>query len=467
MIKKTQITAENACDYASRYMDLCESDTISKKQTKEVENKLKAYFKEIGIKIDVNPQNYLRIARTINDYDRELTIKNQLNSNEPIQITNENKNDLFFLYRYLEDADYDGSSLLLTKEEVQQSLNLYKETFVNYISENREFLDFSGEITVENIDKQNVFGFIDNIQKTQKKIKEIDKRSVPVINTINNPYDNKKLENFVNNYISSNNIKELSDIPEDVDIGNGKFDKTPKQMTNNCWAHSDLNSLLSVPKGRQLVESNYYRDESTGVIAVHLQEAEDFGFHDGIFVVTPQEIVEARENISVGEGDVTAYMIAIKKYFEEAKAKPEINDKRFFIDYDKGNTGFRFFEIMTGAQHYEYKSSDNLSIRNGIGTSTHFDKEQLYNLIENKQGAAVISLRGTEHAVSIVGAKDGKYFVQESNNNENYFDCLIDKESKERLFLPTDSINGKPTFILDKETLDKYNLGVVSFIKWE
>lgn len=468
--KKNKITDENLSDYANRYYSLCEKlqngelDKTSKKDLQNIEAKLKKYVESNGVPIEISTDKAYNLPYKFNCYKKELDIKKLLN-NPNNAITKENAKQYLDYYKYIVDGYETPAALGMTKEEISEASNKLKQSLADYIGQNNK--ELSDKLTPDNIQEFDVLFIMGEIAKKHQKVDELIIPNGNIVKEqINNPYDNKNLAFAVENYIKDNNVQELSDIPENVDIGNGAFDKTSTQKTNNCWAHAGLNALLTTPEGRQLIESNYYRDEKTGVIAVHLKEAEDFGLHDGIFIVTPEEIASARETVSEGEGDITAYMVAIKKYFEEAKSTPEIQGNRIFKDYDEGNTSFRFFEIMTGAQYYKYDSLDNIDIQDGIGTSSSFDNNQLYDLVENQKGAVTISLRGVNHAISIVGVKDGKYLVQESNNDEHFFDGHIG-ENKERLFLPAESVNGRPTFSIDKETLYNYNLGAISFIKWK
>lgn len=317
------------------------------------------------------------------------------------------------------------------------------------------------------------FGFItkevlDIIQTKEDRKILADK----TLKNINKPYNNSKLIKEVKNYIKENKISSLTEQNDGVDLGNGKFDKSATQKTEVCWALASINSLLTSEKGKELLESNRYYDKNTGIFAIHLQEAEDCGLHDGIYIITPDDIRAEGNNLAEGEGDATAYLIAIKRYFAEVKQNPEIAEKldtknHPVRDLDTGNTGFRFFEIITGGKFskYNYKDIDR-PIQNGIGTgdpNATGGFEEIYNLINNKSGAATMVIGA--HSISVVGAKDGKLIIQESNNNEIFAEEYSDKQRNHTLFNRIEDINGAPAYELSQDDYEHY-IRAVSFLKW-
>ncbi len=366
------------------------------------------------------------------------------------EITDEN------IEKYI-DEEKDLYNVLYPTEDQEKLLSKIQNAMYQYLIDNGAILD---ELTPDNCN----FGYIYERIKKRKQMAETGEKSLRLIET---PYDNKKLEKSVQNYLKENNINEVKS--DTTDLGNGKFDKIATQQTNTCWALAGINSLLSTEKGKELLETNLYYDKETGVFAIHLQEAEENGLHDGIYIVTPEEIAKESAGLAEGEGDVTAYLIAIEKYFEEVRNNPELQEKMESKNssvnkMEEGNYNFRFFEILTGGQCSQYSYFDNFQVTEGItnGEGVSFNYETIYDMAKNKNGAIVLTIGN--HAISVIGAKDGKLLIQESNNDEAFKDEVYDKQEDHAIFEQTDSINGAPTYTLAKEN---YNyIRATSFIKW-
>ena len=118
----------------------------------------------------------------------------------------------------------------------------------------------------------------------------MQERGQVVVDRIKNPYDKGLLEKAAEKRILDENIQELDKNKYTIDIGNGQYDKSATQKTELCWAHAGIKSLGLSEEGRTLLDSNKYYDPKTGVFAIHLQEAEDYCLHGGIYVITPDEI---------------------------------------------------------------------------------------------------------------------------------------------------------------------------------
>lgn len=474
---KTEVTSDNINDFYKRFSDFethlffCQNDEERQQYFKEIETeynmlkqKIQGFMKTKGITTEFKQENFGELSTLFNKYETESKIKKFLNNNDSnFKITRHNAEEYSDVIKFL--TDNNEASLELSPEDREKAAKIFKQAYAEFLRA------YSEDATPENLENIDISFCIRGAIEVHERLDNAKVCGDIVQDAVDKPYDNKKLQKGVKQYIKDNNVPPLKDIPKNVDIGNGKFDKTSTQENNNCWIHAGINSLLSTEKGKQLVESNYYRDEKTGVIAVHIPEAEAFGLHGGIYYITPQEIIDSQETVAHGEGDISAYIIAIKKYFDEVNSNPELKEKigneRFFMNPDDGNCGFRFYELMTGGTYTEYKGWDNdeIKIQNGIGTSTKFKTDKLYEMIEKQQGAIVISLRNIEHAISIVGVKDGKFLIQESNNTANFFDGATG-ENNEIIFEPTEPINGRPTFAMTKENLENYDLGAISYIYW-
>ena len=308
------------------------------------------------------------------------------------------------------------------------------------------------------------------IRRRNKKEDEMVKKGQVVLDRIKNPYDKNLLKLAVDRRIDDENIQALDNTKYTADLGNGSYDKTATQKTELCWAHAGINSLNLTEEGRSLLESNKYYDPKTGVFAVHLQEAEDNGLHGGIYVITPDEIEAEGKNLSEGEGDVTVWMIALKRYFEEIQQSPELMEKakekeQVIRNVDEGNAQFRFFEIITGAQPSRQNLLHGTRLQVGVSYGRNdITFEDMSDLVSNQKGAAIICIGG--HAMSIVGIKNNKLLIQESNNSENLGQEFFDSERNHTLFVRTDDINGKPTYELTDHDFEHYNFGE-GVIKWK
>jgi len=214
------------------------------------------------------------------------------------------------------------------------------------------------------------------------------------------------------------------------------------------------------------------------VFAIHLQEAEDCNLPSkGIYIITPQEIIDAKDTVAEGEGDSVAYLLAINKYFKELKETNPEQAKTFDEtglhtgDIKKGNYNTRFFNILTGAKTTELNAYNmyNYSVPIGINMGENIDFSTVYDIVEKQKGAATFSIQGGSgaHAISIVGVKDGSLLVQESNNNPKLFLSQYGTGSDNlKVFEQTESYNGFPTYTLSKEIFDKISFSTC-LVRWE
>ena len=458
--QKLEELKDNKEEYSKYYKD-------NKKEIKQVENYVKEYCKQNGLNIkDYSIANLEKLQYNSEyglSYDKEAAaeIKNMLDESDKFVLTNDIvKKYKFEIHQIINSEEY--AITTLTDEQMDK----LKDAVLDYIKVH------TTEFTRETITGKGIEFCLGESLKVHNKLDTMEECNNKIQNIINNPYNIENLKNTVEKYIKDNNITEIVDIPDGVDVGNGKFDKTSTQQTENCWAHAGINSMLSSETGKTIIESNYYRDEKTGVIAVHLQEAEDMGLHGGIYIITPQEIIDSQETIASGEGEISAYLIAIQKYFSEVNSNPEFTDNEpeywRYADMEYGNMGFRFYELMTGGKYVQWKyyEGEDLKVQQGIATSTSIESERLYEMIESGSGAMTISLRNIAHNISIIGVKDGKFLIQESNNSETIFDELVGVGG-EIVFTVEEPVNGRPTYGILKENIDMYNLGAINYIKWK
>ena len=98
-------------------------------------------------------------------------------------------------------------------------------------------------------------------------------------------------------------------------LGNGYFDNDSMQMTGNCWIHAGINSMISIPNGKEHL-NNLVSKTSNGNTVVYLPGAKDKGLPkpkgDGIFVYTQKQISQAIKNESAGDGEYAVFSLAIR-----------------------------------------------------------------------------------------------------------------------------------------------------------
>ena len=186
-------------------------------------------------------------------------------------------------------------------------------------------------------------------------------------------------------------------------LGDGKISEPAVQMTGNCWAHAGLNAFVATPKGQELI--NNLVTKRNGVVSVRLPEAAERGLPkpngDGVYTFTEQEILSGTTVQSVGDGDVTAVMLAIEKYFTE------IGENESLEIRTNGNKPYRMFEILTGKKNDIYVVDDlyifsDVEVLDGVSTTlyngqTNKDNmgdahyQVLQKLLQRGEGAIYIS----------------------------------------------------------------------------
>lgn len=377
-----------------------------------------------------------------------------------VQITDNNIEEYKKIYNKLNRQDTDNA---INNSELQE-LDSIKKGLFQYCKNCGYDLD---DCNYDELD----YGYVlSRIKERQEKEAEMRQKGQVVLDRIKNPYDNNLLKSSVEKRVADENIQDLDPNKYTADLGNGVYDKTATQKTELCWAHAGINSLNKTETGKNLLSANKYYDPKTGVFAIHLQEAEDNGLHGGIYVITPDEIESEGKNLSEGEGDVTVWMIAIKRYFEEINQNPELLQKakdkgQLVRNVETGNAQFRFFEIITGAQSSRKDLWDSTNLQVGVSYGKNdITFADMSDLVSNKKGAAVICIGG--HAMSVVGIKDDKLLIQESNNSENLGQDFYDSDREHALFEKSEPIDGKPTYELTKDDFEHYNFGE-GVIKWE
>lgn len=192
-----------------------------------------------------------------------------------------------------------------------------------------------------------------------------------------------------------NYLKDFPTTYEDV-IGDGKIPKDNKaiQKTGNCWAHAAINALAANPVTREML--NNLVSKNSYVVSVKLQEAANKGLPkpkgDGIYSFSEGNLTIGFRDQSMGDGDVTAIMMAVSQYFTEIGENPEMSSNNM-----NGNLSYRLLEILLGKKaelNLDYTISEGIKVSTITGNIWYF--KNLEKMIMNKEGIAVVNF--IEHA---------------------------------------------------------------------
>ncbi len=394
---------------------------------------------------------------------KEFITKKFINKNKIIEINTENVEEYL---RFHEEMYCKDNREELSESELKEfdalKKGLYKFCLASQYDLDTEHPDEYKELNYSFV--------IDRILKRNKLEADMIEKGQVVLDRIKNRYDNDLLKDAVKKKITDENIPNLGTQNSSIDLGNGNFDKTATQKTELCWAHAGINSLLLTKEGKSLLNSNIYYDKETGVIGIHLQEADDNGLHDGIYIITTEEIEAEGKILSSGDGDVTAWMIAINRYFKEMQQDPELMNEakkkgQIILDVDKGNTQCRFFEIITGAQSSRKDLFDRTRLQVGVSYGQNdVQFEDIKDLVLNEKGAAIITFNN--HAMSVVGIKGDSLLIQESNQHENLDELYFDEDRNHVIFSKTEPIDGVPTYKVSAYDFEHYGNFHEAVIKW-
>ncbi len=246
-------------------------------------------------------------------------------------------------------------------------------------------------------------------------------------------------------------------------FGNGKIDNAALQMTGNCWAHAGLNAMIATPQGREMI--NNLVTKRDGVITVCLPEAAQNGLPkpngDGIYTFTELDLLEGLTVQSVGDGDVTAVMLALEQYFEETGESANFEETR-----TSGNSVSRMFEILSGQKPKVFTSA---RIPDGVGftnfsSSASSKYSNLKALLDSGKGAIMcvftdgvsgensgssLLVKGSEtpaegspfissnHAYAVTKMDDEFVYLVESNNPNSVIKMPKDEFIEKSMLIST------------------------------
>lgn len=349
----------------------------------------------------INVNNVMEIISPNNKTRLELDdpFYNHLEDGKVLRNTEELRKDIEYVRSILKEycKIHNINSIELDKKQFVESKEKLDSEFL--IDQYVELINNSKDIiNINNIMRKNWHSELQNA--INRKYEEVIKNGEEL--TI----DTSKIEN---------NVEKL--LYEMADKGNGKIDRVAMQRTGNCWFHAELVALQSENFGKQFLENNFIKDEEKHLFAVHLLEAENKNLPkpngDGIYVFTEAQVVRAQEGndaLSFGEGDITAYALAVEALQKETR-----------LSNVEGDTGYRFYEMISGleisnndfgisSQNYrEYPVSEELK---------EYDFDKMYTTKNEHGGAVSFSYNG--HAYSVVGVDGKDLLIQESNQNDKW-----------------------------------------------
>ena len=378
-VKETKENGENAVENAENNLN----------ETSEAEKE----------KIE-NIQKELRDIR----YNKDSNLNTEQKIHELVkEITPENVNRIFSDGNALAGVIQERGS----KEDFQKVLNVMGESVNNMESMRAQYPN----ITDEGLDYK--------IQEAKE-----------VYNNVLNDQDSTWMTGINISELAQLNSQledNLETMKQSVNI-NGDMDFVANQKVGNCWAHGGFESLATTEEGRRIIKDNISRDPSTGITNVYLPEA------GKSYQVTDQELYEAK--LSKGDADMTAYMTAIEKYFDENKDyRPQTLKDRSDRYNMEGNTTERLYEIMTGTKGEKIKNGDN--IPQGISSILWSENEQMTKEQTDKiydsilGGNMAVNIGAGRHAWSVAGVSEsGNLLIRESNQSKSYITQLAGDKSK-------------------------------------
>lgn len=278
-----------------------------------------------------------------------------------------------------------------------------------------------------------------------KKIKNKEQKLLDKASTVTLEEQLKaryKEENFESKFLrfcveGFDKLRRLSPSAPDVDfLGDGSLDNNARQMAGNCWLLGMFFSMCATPEGSEIVDSLSVPN-GANIISI-IPEARCNGLKNGgLFEATVGERIKGTFKHSIGEGDITAYSLAVKKYFTEiGENDGDIN----------GNTIYRGFEIISGDKVERYKDAN---IPMGVGISINILSKGLYNNMQtlHNNGKAAFQIEfnvfcnklkdatlvdhnykpvegkpfiSEKHAYAIVKIEKDFIYLQESNHPDSY-----------------------------------------------
>lgn len=162
----------------------------------------------------------------------------------------------------------------------------------------------------------------------EKNLANIHKHNQHISNLLDNVARNSNLpkEKYVSSeWFNKYGFKKLrTDISDEEFIrrmsGNGVIDEESWQIIGNCWAHSGGKSMATSEVGLEILNSHIKKVE--GGHLIYLGKAAKMGLPKdgtpGVYFISQEEVFKDGSIQSIGDGDFTAMLLAMKKYMEES-----------------------------------------------------------------------------------------------------------------------------------------------------
>lgn len=252
------------------------------------------------------------------------------------------------------------------------------------------------------------------------------------------------METYYDVRVEDSEVLELIDkhhlSKEDL-YGDGKINNPALQLSGNCVLHSVINSMVVSSKGMSILET--LLEKKGDAIGIFLPEAYNNGVGrngNGVYIYDKGTLNTSVENLSVGDGDVSAFAAAEYDYNYFMRKK---NGEKKGADT---RHCYRGFEILSGKGAKLYHAGDEIPEGVGYTYSNQLIYDKLVNMFEKGDGAIIVNLKylhnkptnytvddiekdnlsaeqgmlSDGHAYSVVRMTPDSVYLQESNNPTKY-----------------------------------------------
>lgn len=178
-----------------------------------------------------------------------------------------------------------------------------------------EKINLKESFRAENLNKNIAY-----IEKSNQNVRQI------LDNTAKNVDMSEEEVNDIDSWFNKNYLKKNKpgSLSEEEFVrrmkGNGFIDEDAWQVIGNCWAHSEAKSMVVSETGRDIINSHIKKVK--GGHLIYLGKAAKKGLPKdgtpGVFFVTEKEVFKKGSVQSVGDGDLTALLLAMEKYMVES-----------------------------------------------------------------------------------------------------------------------------------------------------
>ena len=232
--------------------------------------------------------------------------------------------------------------------------------------------------------------------------------------------------------------------------GNGYFDNKALQTSGSCWIHAGINNTLQSSKGRQYINNLVYKNKYDGSITVYLPGAAENGCPkpngDGMYTYTKSDLQDAFNDSSFGDGDYTAFVLAIQDYRKEHKDEfREAGNFQEFCRIIYGSNNVLTADINSCSS--DSKNLNRLSLsflrqevnsyEHGFMTKRYNDVDQYYQKLKKKLELSEISeISDTKERYSKIRElfNDNEYILYAGIDGDSGYEFVSGKYENDRDF---------------------------------